>query len=430
VKPIKVAFLGLYFEAWDALDPIFKAMTKDPRFEPVAISMPRRLTGQISYGDEDKVHEFFKQQRIDHIRLNSFSGEVPFQEDLATLKDLAPDYLFTNYPWQRNYPPPLRFDNLVRFTRLAYVPYFSLAMVEEPESLIDGSFSNQGVAKHLYTQRLHQLASLIFTQDKQVWKAHSELERGNSHVFFTGSPKIDALSKIAKDKTRPWPIPGIGFRIIWAPHHSYSPHWLNFGVFSEIKDQMLNLAQESPDIQIVLRPHPFLWGTLVDREVVSKTDLDSWLTAWNNLPNTAIDETGSYAQLFLETDVLITDGISFLGEYPLVTGKPPIFFKKQGHWKFTPIGEIAEACSIKVRSFEQLVSVLTRARQGEVPNRTIEIQALADSSSPYPGKSVAKILEHVFQDFTTETGPSALVDPAMIVDTPWELQPGREAFED
>ena len=48
MKPIKVAFLGLYFEGWDALDEIYRLMLKDPRFEPVVISLPRKLTGQLA----------------------------------------------------------------------------------------------------------------------------------------------------------------------------------------------------------------------------------------------------------------------------------------------------------------------------------------------------------------------------------------------
>ena len=60
MKPIKVVFLGLYFEAWDALDEIYQKMAKDPRFEPVVVSMPRKLTGQLAYAQEDKSHSFFE----------------------------------------------------------------------------------------------------------------------------------------------------------------------------------------------------------------------------------------------------------------------------------------------------------------------------------------------------------------------------------
>jgi hypothetical protein len=133
MEPIKVVFLGLYFEAWDALDEIYQKMANDPRFQPIVVSMPRKLTGQLAYAQEEKAHAFFEGKAIPHIRLNSGGSGSQSLDGLAILKDLAPDYVFVNYPWQRNYQPAVRFDHLVEFTRLVYVPYFSLVMVDEPD---------------------------------------------------------------------------------------------------------------------------------------------------------------------------------------------------------------------------------------------------------------------------------------------------------
>lgn len=430
MQPIKVVFLGLYFEAWDALEEIYQLMAKDPRFEPIVVSMPRKLTGQLAYAQEDKSHAFFESLGIDHVRLNAGGSGSANQAGLEILKALEPDYIFVNYPWQRNYQPAVRFDNLVEFSRLAYVPYFSLVMVDEPDNEPGGGQVGSLVATHLYKQRLHQLASLVFTQDKKVLEAYASTDRGNSHVHFFGSPKIDSLRKQALEGQSNWPIPGDGFKIVWAPHHSYSPHWLNFGVFSKIKDQMLEFATANPDIQIVLRPHPFLWGTLTDRQVLTENELASWRKHWDSLANTAIDEDGSYAELFLATDVLITDGISFLGEYPLVTGKPSIFFENDDHWQFTPTGEMAADASVRVSGFTQLESIVLEARSVGLPDRSLQIQKLIEASSPYPGQSASKIVEQVFLDYAGPQGPSALVDKGAIDEVPWELVPGREPFED
>ena len=430
MKPIKVVFLGLYFEAWDALDEIYQLMLSDSRFEPVVVSMPRKLTGQLKYADEDKSHSFFESRGIKHIRLNSGGEDSSNSEGLETIKGLAPDYVFVNYPWQRNYQPALRFDKLVEFTRLAYVPYFSLVMVEEPDDEPGGGQVGSLVATHLFKQRLHQLASLVFTQDKLVKEAYAATERGNSYVHFLGSPKIDNLRKEAELGKASWPISGEGFKVVWAPHHSYSPHWLNFGVFSKIKDQMLEYAKANRDIQIVLRPHPFLWGTLTDRKVLTDDELSYWRSSWDELPNTYVDEDGSYAELFLATDVLVTDGISFLGEYPLVTNKPAIFFENKDHWQFTATGELAADASVKVTSFEELEKAIALARAGGLPNRSAQIANLIAASSPYPGESAKRILEQVYLDFADPNGPSPLVDKSAIKETAWELVPGREPFED
>ena len=428
--PIKVVFLGLYFEAWDALDQIYQIMAKDPRFEPVVVSMPRKLTGQLAYAQEEKAHAFFEGRNIPHIRLNTGGSGSQNLEGLAVLKDLAPDYVFVNYPWQRNYQPAVRFDHLVEFSRLAYVPYFSLVMVDEPDDEPGGGQVGSLVATHLYKQRLHQLASLVFTQDKNVLDAYASTERGNSYVHFFGSPKIDNLRKEAQKGSASWPIQGKGFRVVWAPHHSYSPHWLNFGVFSKIKDQMLDFAKQNPDIEIVLRPHPFLWGTLTDRNVFSVEELTSWRKAWDELPNTFVDEDGSYAELFLATDVLVTDGISFLGEYPLISGKPTIFFENEGHWQLTATGELAADASVRVKTFAELEKEIFNARTNGLPDRSKQIAKLIEASSPFPGESARKIVEKVFEDFTGPGGPSPLIDKSKIKEVPWELVAGREPFQD
>jgi CDP-glycerol glycerophosphotransferase (TagB/SpsB family) len=428
MEPIKVVFLGIYFEAWDALDEIYQKMAKDPRFEPIVVSMPRKLTGQLAYAHEEKAHAFFEGKGIPHIRLNSGGSGSQNLEGLAILRDLAPDYVFVNYPWQRNYQPAVRFDRLVEFTRLVYVPYFSLVMVDEPDDEPGGGQGDAPVATHLFTQRLHQLASLVFTQEREVVDAYALTERGNSYVHFTGSPKIDNLSREAQAGKTSWPLEDGKFKIIWAPHHSYSPHWYNFGVFSKIYLQMLEFAKANSDIQIVLRPHPFLWSTLTDRKVLSETELSSWRKSWDHLPNTAVDEEGSYAGLFLATDILVTDGISFLGEYPLVTGKPAIFFENADHWKFSSTGEIAAASSIRVKTFAELTEMIGKAKNNSLPSRENEIQKLVEASSPDPGESASRIIEILYKDFVS--GPSPLVSKAAIKATPWELAAGREPFED
>jgi hypothetical protein len=428
MEPIKVVFLGLYFEAWDALDEIYQKMAKDPRFQPIVVSMPRKLTGQLAYAQEEKAHAFFEGKGIPHIRLNSGGSGSQNLDGLAILKDLAPDYVFVNYPWQRNYQPAVRFDHLVEFTRLVYVPYFSLVMVDEPDDEPGGGQGDAPVATHLYTQRLHQLASLVFTQERDVVDAYALTERGNSHVYFTGSPKIDNLAQEAEAGRLSWPLEEGKFKIVWAPHHSYSPHWLNFGVFSKVYVQMLEFAKANSDIQIVLRPHPFLWSTLTDRKVLTETELSSWRKSWSELPNTSVDEEGSYAGLFLATDVLVTDGISFLGEYPLVTGKPAIFFENVDHWKFSATGEIAAASSIRVKNFAELTEMIEKAMNNSLPSREIEIQKLVEASSPHPGESASRIIEIVYDDF--DSGPSPLVPKESIKATPWELAAGREPFED
>jgi hypothetical protein len=55
-----------------------------------------------------------------------------------------------------------------------------------------------------------------------------------------------------------------------------------------------------------------------------------------------------------------------------------------------------------------------------LPDRSAEIAALREASSPYPGESAARIAaDH-----------SGLVDPSLVTEVPWERQPGREPLDD
>ena len=411
-RRVRVVFLTFYFEAWDALADIYEQMESDSRFDVTVISIPRRFSKENPFAEEDRVSEFLTRQAVKHLRFNfedSFEG-------LARIKSLEPDYVFINYPWQRNYQPGYRVELLSEFTKVAYVPYYSLALVNEP--------GEEGVTPYLYTQRSNQLASLVFTQDPNTVDAYSQTSRGNGHVHLTGTPKIDRLVRRAEAGIGVWPIhSGNSKRLLWAPHHSFFEAWFNFGMFPELHNQMLAYAKDNSNLDILLRPHPIMFSTLVERGVMTRIELDSWLKAWNELPNTGIDLDGDIASLFSSSDYFVTDGISFIGEYPLATGKPGIFMEKSNHWPLSPLGKIAAEANLRVNGFAAFESALKRAIDEGLPDYSRPISTLRQAAQPFPGQAAAKIIEVVFDDFKRKT---PLVDKSLITEVAWENRPGTE----
>ena len=395
--PIKVAFLTFYYEAWDSLAEVHRLMLADPRFEVRVVAIDRKLTGDAGFGGAAEVSAFFAGAGIEHV----------VNADLENLfgAGMAPDYIFVNYPWQRNYPKQYRPDALARVGRICYVPYFSLNMTREPEQVFD-------VAPYMYTQRMHQLASLIFVQDAEVREAFEGTARGAAHVHFVGSTKLDALIGAMHD------VGAHPKTLLWAPHHSYSPHWLNFGNFASSCEKMLDWAKANQGTLVILRPHPFMFGTLVDRGVMREADLQDWVRRWNALPNTSIDTESSTAELFSKSDNLLTDGISYLAEWPIAKGDACIFLENPGHWKFTAIGEQAALSSIRIESIDELdLAFMLLGMKAPV------VSKLRDAALPFPGETAARIVEIVASDI------SELIDPDSVTDVPWELQPGREPLD-
>ena len=386
----KVVFLTFYYEAWDALAEVHQLMKRDSRFEVKVVAIDRRLTGETGFSGAYNVSDFFGGLGVAH--------EV--NADLGTLFGGAgPDYIFVNYPWQRNYAPQYRPDQLAQVGRIVYVPYYSLPMTQEPVDGVNPASGFVEHAPHLYSQRMHQLTCIDTRQ--------------------FGSTKLDALVRevevlgarqAGKVKARK--------RVLWAPHHSYSPHWLNFGNFARVHEEMLAWAAAHDEFEVVLRAHPFMFGTLVDRGVMTKAALDDWLARWSALPNARVEVGESAAESFAAADYLVTDGISFLAEWPLAKGVPGIFMENPEHWPFTELGSLAAAANVVVREVSELDGLLSA-----MPDRSAEIAALRAAAMPNAGQTAARIVEAVAAD------ASGLIDPATVTEVPWELQPGREPLD-
>jgi hypothetical protein len=132
---------------------------------------------------------------------------------------------------------------------------------------------------------------------------------------------------------------------------------------------------------------------------------------------------GDIASLFASSDYFVTDGISFIGEYPLATGKPGIFMEKTGHWPLSPLGKIAAEANIRVNGFEQFESALKKIVDEGLPDYSRAISRLRHAAQPFPDEAAAKIIEVVVDDFERQT---PLVDKSEITEVAWENRPGTE----
>lgn len=158
---------------------------------------------------------------------------------------------------------------------------------------------------------------------KEIVSKH--MNNKGRNVVITGAPKIDTLfnsNYTAKDvwkkqkKTKK--------RIIWAPHHEdkTGPKQYQFDAFYDLYEVMFEIAEKYKDeIQIAFKPHPLLKVKLYDKwgEVAT----ENYYNRWNELSNGQLEE-GDFIDLFLTSDAMILDCLSFIAEYT-ATNKPALF---------------------------------------------------------------------------------------------------------
>ncbi|MEN9342569.1 MAG: hypothetical protein RIR24_156, partial [Actinomycetota bacterium] len=164
-----------------------------------------------------------------------------------------------------------------------------------------------------------------------------------------------------------------------------------------------------------------------ERNVIAEPELSRWLEDFNLLPNTRIETGGDFASLFMSCDLLLTDGISFIGEYPMITNRPAVFLENKDHWKFSPIGEIAVQANWRISDFAQFAERFDEIRKHGLGDYSAQIERLRQAASPYPGEAATRIVEIVASDFAAKT---PLVKKSAITELAWEFGPDKEPLVD
>jgi CDP-glycerol glycerophosphotransferase (TagB/SpsB family) len=163
----------------------------------------------------------------------------------------------------------------------------------------------------------------------EIHKEMAKVTMGNhaKNVHVVGAPKLDIFFDKSYQPKDVWK-PQNGKkkkRIIWAPHHSdnFPGNLYQFNAFYEIADFMFEMAEKyKDDIQIAFKPHPMLFPYLVNKKWDKET-AEYYYDCWANLENGQL-ETGDFIDLFLTSDAMILDSISFIAEYT-ATNKPSLF---------------------------------------------------------------------------------------------------------
>lgn len=387
-KSIRVIFLVHNVECWDAVHELFLLMQAHPRFEPIAITLPRDFTNRGQFHQEDLNYNGLTELGITPIRFNDNN----YADQLEMLKLMGPDIIFRQSPWDISIPGAFHFHE-INFAKICYVPYGFSTVPFTPEQM-----------------------NVLFM--RSCWRAYTETEthakiwsqyiaQGNLRV--AGSAKLDRI--VASSDVAEWPMPVEpgSTRIIWAPHHSLNAEqWLNFSTFMENHQAFLQLARECPQLQIVLKPHPTLFEKILTFGLMTHEELMAYLNEFVALPNTALVTGGNYLPLFWASDLMITDGIGFFSEY-MVTGKPIIWTVNPTHVAMNDVVTKLTEGMYQAHEFESVVNYLEQLIVDKHDPLYDTRQELIKTIMPHPNRSAQFILEDIIAGIDEESAPTELL---------------------
>ncbi|MGL6298359.1 MAG: CDP-glycerol glycerophosphotransferase family protein [Methanobacteriaceae archaeon] len=334
-EKINIVFISYFLTImWDSL---IELLEKDSSFKTTLVLIPHEGGyGEKEGGIEDiQRQEYYK--NYDYFKNKGFNIIKGYDEITKTFidieKELIPDVIFYASPHELIFPPAYRIDNLSSELLYCYVPY-SMNTHQNPESI--------------FNLKLHKRAWKIFCETpkhKELSMKYSDI--GSSNVFLAGCPRMDSLvDGTYKKLPKIWKTSD-KLKIIWAPHHTISSKFAAdaFSTFLDNYEFFYEYAKNNSEIEWIFKPHLHLIHTInayeklyPDEKRITLKNFVEYYKKWEKLPNATIHTTGDYINMFINSDAMITDSISFTSEY-LYFNKPGLLLKNKNR-EFNEFGKI------------------------------------------------------------------------------------------
>lgn len=292
---IKVLFVLVELDAWKT-EALYQAMFKHPRFSPVlGVTVSRQIKNT-----KTPLINYIKNKGYDYVDL-----------DLSkkTINKINPDIILYYKPYDISVPREYIFRKHLK----------SLCI------FINYAFTTMGNMRYL-TTIMGNYSWFVFVENILVANRKKELlGRKANNVRVTGIPMQDMLIKPKYCYINPWIDDTGKKRIIYAPHHTVkgAHNYCNeYSTFLELGEFMLKVAEKYKEhVFFAFKPHPVLYSKLLN--IWGKKKTDGYYEKWRSMENTQYTP-GEYSGLFMYSDAMIHDCVSFQVEY-LYTRNPVMF---------------------------------------------------------------------------------------------------------
>lgn len=314
---IKVAFI-LVFNSVFPTRPVFEAMLNSERFDPYIIIAPN-----VSRG-----HRY--QMQVYNEALSALTQQYPGRviggyreqfDEYYELKDEYPIVFFCNpYPKLVNRVHAL--DYFLDKDVLTIYSNYGFAALKFWDEVLSSDFYNKVWLTCIETET-----------NLKYLKKHQQISGMNGAV--TGYLKMDKMGLYTPQKKE-------RKLVIVSPHHTvWGWSTLDIGNFLKYCDYFKELPARYPQVDFVFRPHPLLFSNLIAHKLWTQEQIDRYIAEMEGHPNAKYDKSGDYMELFANSDAMIHDCGSFIGEY-LYTEKPCCYMLKneaQARDGLVPLGQ-------------------------------------------------------------------------------------------
>lgn len=313
-RKIRVLFYVCENQKW-AFQTLYELLEKDSIFEPFVVVS---LLNHVISGDDktrnnlEENYQFFKSRGM-NVKYGIRNGKT------IPLEEFKPDIVFYEQQWEL--PKTHKPYNVSKYALTAY-SYYSLPIFDYTGD---------------YSRKFHKMLFRTFADSEENLKRYEKYEGGKlNNYVVTGYSKLDVYADNNPiDEAKIWKNPD-GFKIIYAPHHSFADKGIDVATFHKNGQLILDLAKQNPQTTWIFKPHPAFKHEVLRNKIMSEEELNNYFAEWENVGK--VYTQGDYFDIFKSSDLMITDCCSFLAEY-LPTGKPVIRPLRDGNIRLNSLGE-------------------------------------------------------------------------------------------
>ena len=327
-QKIRVGFLVSENAKWNA-ENLYNELEKNPNFEPVVLVSAYTTLHEnkdLTKTSVEVNYNFFKERNKRVIK--AYDEE---NHKYIPLKDLDIDILFYQQPWGIHESQSIEVTSL---DMLCCSYSYGLTVIKDDVEV----------------RPFHEKLFCYFIPNEQTKDLLKEYEiKKLDNLRIVGYPKLDiynGLERIPTDKKT----------IIYAPHHSFN-RGFRVGTFDLLGEKILNFAKEHTEYNWVFKPHPDLKEVLYKDKRYGADFTKKYYEEWDKIGMRY--EKGDYFNLFMSSDLLITDCVSFLLEY-IPCGSPLIRLERSKRDNMSNLGKEILKGIYRVYNFKELNKVFNQ----------------------------------------------------------------------
>lgn len=343
---VRAVFFAELGEKWDAMESVYEFMRDDPRFDPVVVRTP---VGRVVQQNGERKQEIIYKDFLTPMGIPSLGF------DQYSLEEDCPELAFISQPYESCTLEQFWPENIAKYTRLVYLPYFlpSIVLEDYPTTLCQ--------------MRVYDVAWKVIGSNQKHYKYYCRhSHHGGANMLVTGVPKIDPIIR-AREHGVPLPA---GWEAITDKKVFLWNSWFDISISSfRFFEEIFAWFHQHTECALIWRPHP-MTETVTKVYLPERTVyLHQCKERVKNASNMVLDEETSFLAAFVYSHAQISDHSSMMQQY-LLMDKPLLWV---GIPAFGATGEefISTQWMERAENATDILHFLERCSRGQDANSTL-----------------------------------------------------------